>query len=151
MLVVGTATDIGKTWVGGRTLSIPRGDGLSVAARKSAQSADPTDTGPSDAEVLADATGEAVTDVCPPHRTGRAVAMASPMAADALDLPVPTLAEPVAELLADATARHHWWRPSAAPGHRSATTVRRRPVPGARPRHRPAGGRRRPRHRQRCW
>jgi dethiobiotin synthetase len=97
VLVAGTATDIGKTWVGGQVLSRLRADGTTVAARKPAQSADADDPGPSDAAVLAAATGEAVTDVCPAHRH-YTVAMAPPMAADALGLPVPGLAELFAEL-----------------------------------------------------
>ena len=97
VLVAGTATDIGKTWVGGQVLARLKAGGLTVAARKPAQSADATDTGPSDAAVLAAATGETVTDVCPIHRS-YTVAMAPPMAADALGLPVPTVDDLVAEL-----------------------------------------------------
>ncbi|HWJ64936.1 MAG TPA: dethiobiotin synthase [Acidimicrobiales bacterium] len=97
VLVAGTATDIGKTWVGGQVLSLLHQAGTTVAARKPAQSADADDPGPSDAAVLAAATGEAVEAVCPPHRW-YTVAMAPPMAADALGLAVPTLADLVAEL-----------------------------------------------------
>ena len=97
VLAAGTATDIGKTWVGGQVLSRLRGDGVAVAARKPAQSAEADDPGPSDAAVLAAATGEPVEQVCPPHRW-YTVAMAPPMAAGALGLPVPTLDELVAEL-----------------------------------------------------
>lgn len=97
VLVAGTATDIGKTWVGGQVLRRLRAQGTTVAARKPAQSADADDPGPSDAAVLADATGEPVEQVCPPHRW-YTVAMAPPMAADALGLAVPTLAELLAEL-----------------------------------------------------
>jgi dethiobiotin synthetase len=96
-LVVGTATEIGKTWVGGRTLALLRDRGMQVSARKPAQSFDPDDPGPTDAAVLAGATGEDPGDVCPAHRT-YAVPMAPPMAADALHRPVPTLAELVDEL-----------------------------------------------------
>ena len=97
ILVAGTATDIGKTWVGGQVLDRLRQRGISVAARKPAQSAEADDPGPSDAAVLAAATGEAVTTVCPAHRH-YTVAMAPPMAADALGQPVPTLADLVGEL-----------------------------------------------------
>lgn len=103
MLVVGTATEIGKTWVGGQTLSILRAQGVTVAARKPAQSFDPDETIASgdraltDAEVLAAATGEPVDAVSPPHRAYR-VAMAPPMAADALGLSVPTVDELLDEL-----------------------------------------------------
>lgn len=97
VLVVGTATDIGKTWVGGRVLAGLRDRGITVAARKPAQSFDPTDDGPTDAEVLAAATGEPVADVSPAHRA-YPIAMAPPMAAAALGLPEPTTAELIAEL-----------------------------------------------------
>ncbi len=109
VLVAGTATDIGKTWVGGQVLSSLRATGISVAARKPAQSAEADDPGPSDAAVLAAATGEPVDEVCPPHRS-YTVAMAPPMAADALGLPMPTLAELVAELVwPDGPARSVGW------------------------------------------
>jgi dethiobiotin synthetase len=97
VLVVGTATDVGKTWVGGQVLTRLRTVGATVAARKPAQSADADDLGPSDADVLAAATGEAITEVCPPHRT-YTVAMAPPMAAEVLALPPPSLTELLAEL-----------------------------------------------------
>jgi dethiobiotin synthetase len=97
VLVVGTATDVGKTWVGGQVLTRLRTAGVAVAARKPAQSADADDLGPSDADVLAAATGEATTEVCPLHRT-YTVAMAPPMAADVLALPVLSLAELLDEL-----------------------------------------------------
>jgi dethiobiotin synthetase len=97
VLVAGTATDIGKTWVGGQVLTRLRSSGTTVAARKPAQSADAGDPGPSDAAVLAAATGEHVEAVCPPHRW-YTVAMAPPMAAEALGEPVPTIAELVGEL-----------------------------------------------------
>ena len=97
IVVIGTATDIGKTWVGARTLAALSSAGLRVAARKPAQSFDPDEPGPTDAEALAAATGEDPDVICPPHRT-YSVPMAPPMAADALGLPVPTLAELVAEL-----------------------------------------------------
>ena len=97
VLVVGTATEVGKTWVGGQVLERLRAGGSSVAARKPAQSADAGDPGPSDADVLAAATGEAPDTVCPPHRT-YTVAMAPPMAAEVLVLPPPTLADLLDEL-----------------------------------------------------
>lgn len=97
MLVIGTATDIGKTWVGGQVLTRLRAEGTTVAARKPAQSFDPDEDHPTDAEVLAAATGEPVDEVCPPHRSYR-TPMAPPMAADALGLPVPTLDELFGEL-----------------------------------------------------
>lgn len=97
VLVAGTATDIGKTWVGGQVLARLRASGATVAARKPAQSADVDDPGPSDAQVLATATGEHPEAVCPPHRT-YTVAMAPPMAAAALGLPEPTVGDLLDEL-----------------------------------------------------
>jgi dethiobiotin synthetase len=97
VLVAGTATDIGKTWVGAEVLARLRADGTSVAARKPAQSADADDPGPSDAAVLAAATGEDADEVCPSHRT-YTVAMAPPMAAAALGVPAPRMPELLAEL-----------------------------------------------------
>ena len=97
IVVVGTATDIGKTWVGAQVLSRLRSDGLTVSARKPAQSADATDPGPSDAEILASATGEDPPEVCAKHRSYK-VAMAPPMAAAATGLAVPTSEQLLAEL-----------------------------------------------------
>lgn len=93
----GTATDVGKTYVGAAVLAELRRRGVAVAARKPVQSFDPGDRGPKDADVLAAATGEHPDDVCPPSR-GFAVAMAPPMAADALGRDCPTVAELIAEL-----------------------------------------------------
>lgn len=97
VLVVGTATEVGKTWVGGATLAALRARGMTVAARKPAQSFDPADPHPTDAEVLGAATGEKPEQVCPRHRW-YPIAMAPPMAADALGLAAPALADLVAEL-----------------------------------------------------
>jgi dethiobiotin synthetase len=96
LLVAGTGTEVGKTWVGARLAEAARAQGLTVAARKVAQSLDPG-TGPTDAEVLAAATGARPDDVCPPHRTYE-VAMAPFMAADRLGRPPFTLADLVAEV-----------------------------------------------------
>jgi dethiobiotin synthetase len=90
VVCAGTATDIGKTYTGAAVLAALRTRGLSVSARKPAQSFDPADNGPLDAEVLAGATGESSDDVCPRHRTYE-VALAPPMAADVLGRPIPTL------------------------------------------------------------
>ncbi|MBI2710270.1 MAG: dethiobiotin synthase [Actinobacteria bacterium] len=88
----GTATEVGKTWVGGQVLAGLRRRGWRVAARKPAQSFDVEEPGPSDAEVLATATGEDPRTVCAAERSYE-VPMAPPMAAAALDRPVPTLDE----------------------------------------------------------
>ena len=98
VLVIGTATDIGKTWVGGQVLARLRADGTTVAARKPAQSFDPAEPGPTDAEVLGAATGEAPDVVCSPTRHYR-VPMCPPMAADALGLAPVRLADLLDELL----------------------------------------------------
>jgi len=92
--VCGTATEIGKTWFGACVAAELRAGGHAVAARKPLQSFDPADPAPTDAEVLAGATGEDPHDVCPPDRWYR-VPMAPPMAADALGVRCPTLDEVV--------------------------------------------------------
>jgi len=95
VLVTGTATEIGKTWFSAATAAELRAQGLRIAARKPVQSGEPGP--PSDAEVLAVATGEDPSTVCPPHRT-YSVAWAPPMAADELGLQPFTVADLVAEI-----------------------------------------------------
>jgi dethiobiotin synthetase len=96
--VVGTGTDIGKTWVAARLLTELRVAGLRVAARKPAQSFDPDDDPAGlDAAVLGAATGEPAEDVCPPHRWYE-IPMAPPMAAEALGRAAFTIEDLVAEL-----------------------------------------------------
>lgn len=100
IVVLGTGTEVGKTWVACRLLEHLRAAGLTVAARKPAQSWDPDDVAAgraTDAALLATATGEAVHDICPLHRS-YAVPLAPPMAADRLRLPPIALADLVAEL-----------------------------------------------------
>lgn len=92
--VCGTATEVGKTWASGRLVEHLRRTGASVAARKPLQSFDPDDDAPTDAEVLAAATGETPQDVCP-EPGWYPVPMAPPMAAAALGRRCPTLAEVV--------------------------------------------------------
>ena len=82
VVVTGTATEIGKTWVCARIATELRSRGVPVAARKPAMSFDQSDT-ESDSSVLARATGEDETAVCPAHRRYER-ALAPPMAADAL-------------------------------------------------------------------
>jgi dethiobiotin synthetase len=96
VVVTGTGTEVGKTWVAGAALRALRDRGVAVAARKPVQSFEPG-AGPTDAEVLARATGETGDTVCLPHRSYE-VAMAPPMAAEKLGRPRFTLAELVAEL-----------------------------------------------------
>jgi dethiobiotin synthetase len=91
VLVCGTATEVGKTWVCDALLRGLRSQGCSVAARKPAQSFDIDSAGvrlggPTDAERLAAASGEDPETVCPPFRSYHR-AMAPPMAAEALGLP----------------------------------------------------------------
>ncbi len=91
----GTATEVGKTWASARLAELLVGEGRTVAARKPLQSFDPDDDAPTDAEVLAGATGEVPHDVCP-EPGWYPVPMAPPMAAAALGRRCPTLGEVVA-------------------------------------------------------
>jgi dethiobiotin synthetase len=84
LVIAGTGTEIGKTWVAVRLLQHARTLGLRVAARKPAQSYAQGE-GPTDAELLAAASNEDPHIVCPPHRW-YPIPMAPPMAADALGL-----------------------------------------------------------------
>jgi dethiobiotin synthetase len=95
-VVVGTGTEVGKTWVAARLLERWRRHGLRTAARKPAQSFDPSE-GPTDAEVLGEASAESPMVVCPPERWYE-VALAPPMAARRLGRPPLTLATLLAEL-----------------------------------------------------
>lgn len=92
VFVTGTGTEVGKTWVLARLLTELRDRGRPVAARKPAQSFTPDELGATDAELLAGATGETPTRVCPPHRWYE-IAMAPPMAASALGRPAFTIAD----------------------------------------------------------
>jgi len=97
MLVAGTGTDVGKTFVTAALVAALRARGVAVAARKPVQSfaAGATDT---DADLLAAASGEDPHTVCPAHRWIPA-AMAPPMAAVELGLPPFTIAELAGELV----------------------------------------------------
>ena len=96
--VVGTGTDVGKTWVAARLLTDLRAAGLRVAARKPAQSFEPDDDPARlDAAVLGAATGEPPEEVCPPHRWYE-VPMAPPMAAERLGRPSFTIQDLMSEL-----------------------------------------------------
>ena len=98
VLVVGTGTEVGKTWVACRVARALRRRGLIVVARKPVQSYDPTDDlSDTDAALLAHATGDHPAAVCPQHRW-YPVAMAPPMAAEALGRRPFTVAELVEEL-----------------------------------------------------
>ncbi len=88
VLCAGTATEVGKTWVGAAVLRALRDNGQTVVARKPVQSFDPSEagSGTTDAEVLALATGEAASTVCPQHRWYE-LALAPPIAAELLGRP----------------------------------------------------------------
>ena len=96
--MVGTGTDVGKTWVAARLLTDLRAAALRVAARKPAQSFEPDDDPAGlDASVLGAATGESPEDVCPPHRWYE-VPMAPPMAAERLGRPPFSIQDLMSEL-----------------------------------------------------
>jgi dethiobiotin synthetase len=95
VLVVGTATEVGKTWVTARLIEQLRQHGRAVAVRKPVQSFVPD--AHTDADVLADASGERPEEVCPPHRW-YARAMAPPMAAEALGGATFTISDLIGEL-----------------------------------------------------
>lgn len=97
IVVAGTGTEIGKTWVACRLARGLRAAGYRVSARKPAQSFAPSDE-TTDAELLAAATGESAHAVCPPHRWYE-TPMAPFMAADALDRGEVLLADLVGELV----------------------------------------------------
>jgi dethiobiotin synthetase len=94
VVVTGTGTDVGKTWFTAATIRALGGD--QAIARKPAQSFEPGPA-PTDADVLAGATGQTPYDVCPQHRWYE-VAVAPPMAADMLGRPAFTIADLAAEI-----------------------------------------------------
>ena len=96
VVVTGTGTEIGKTWWSAATLRALRAQGVAVAARKPVQSFDPHAGDPTDAHVLAGASGEDPERVCPPHRWLRR-ALAPPMAAASLGHAPFTIADLAAE------------------------------------------------------
>ena len=93
--ITGTGTEVGKTFTGAQLLRRLADEGLSVAARKPAQSYAPGDV--PDSEILAQATGEPAHVVCPAHRS-YPLAMAPPMAAEALGMLPATIDDLVAEI-----------------------------------------------------
>jgi dethiobiotin synthetase len=98
VVVAGTGTEVGKTWVTAELITSLRRRGVAVAARKPVQSFEPGTDAPTDAEVLANATGEDPHTVCPAHRW-LPRAMAPPMAAEALGLPQFTFASLATEVV----------------------------------------------------
>ena len=84
VVVAGTGTEVGKTWVTARLAAAFRRDGLVVVARKPAQSFEREDAeSETDAGVLSAATGEEPGAVCPRDRW-YPTPLAPPMAADSL-------------------------------------------------------------------
>lgn len=96
ILVTGTGTEVGKTWVTVELARRLRADGVEVAARKPAQSFAPEDT-TTDASLLGEATGASAETVCLPQRW-YPLPLAPPMAADALSRPRIAVDDLVAEL-----------------------------------------------------
>lgn len=96
IVVTGTNTEVGKTWVTVELALALRERGAKVAIRKPVQSFDPGDR-TTDADILAEASGEDAIAVCPGHRR-YPLAMAPPMAADALGGPSFKLDELISEL-----------------------------------------------------
>ena len=107
VVVVGTGTEVGKTWVAARLLERWREEGITVAARKPAQSFDPEELSPTESAVLARASGEQPDTVCPAQRS-YPLAVAPPMAARRLGRAQLRLADVVAEL--------HWPSPPVGVG-----------------------------------
>jgi dethiobiotin synthetase len=99
VVVAGTATEVGKTWVTSAAMARLRARGVSVAARKPAQSFAPAERGRTDADVLGAVSGENAATVCPPQRWYE-VPMAPPMAAEVLGRPSFTIADLVTEVTA---------------------------------------------------
>ena len=96
VVISATDTGVGKTWLAVELALGLQGRGLPVAIRKPVQSFDPGDR-TTDADLLAEASGEDPLVVCPGHRR-YPLAMAPPIAADALDAPPIKLAELIDEL-----------------------------------------------------
>ncbi|HEY3834434.1 MAG TPA: dethiobiotin synthase [Acidimicrobiia bacterium] len=86
IVVTGTGTDVGKTYVTAATIEALRGASAQVQAWKPVQSYTRDELGNTDAEVLARASGQSPYDVCARHRW-LALAMAPPIANAALDGP----------------------------------------------------------------
>jgi dethiobiotin synthetase len=99
VLVTGTGTEVGKTWVTTTVTRRLRARGVRVRIRKPVQSFDPDDAS-TDAHVLGEAAAEPAEVVCPSHRW-LPMAMAPPIAAELLDRPSFTIAELAGELPPD--------------------------------------------------
>jgi dethiobiotin synthetase len=97
VVIAGTGTGIGKTWVTAELARALRSRGIPVVARKPVQSFAPEHETQTDAEMLGEATIEDPHVVCPANRW-LPREMAPPMAADALDADPFTVAELAAEV-----------------------------------------------------
>ena len=95
VVITGSSTEVGKTFVAAGLLAELRRRGLAVSARKPVQSYSLGEL--TDAEILARATGEVPERVCPADRC-YAIPLAPPMAADALGRPPPTISALADEL-----------------------------------------------------
>jgi dethiobiotin synthetase len=95
LVVVGTGTEVGKTWASCQLLKQARARELKASARKPAQSF--AGAAPTDAQLLGAASGELAEEVCATHRS-YTVPMAPPMAAEVLGSSRIYLRELVAEL-----------------------------------------------------
>jgi dethiobiotin synthetase len=96
IVVLGTTTGVGKTWVASQVLARLKIGGTTVAARKPVQSYAPCDR-ETDADLLGLATGEPTDVVCPPRRS-YGIAMAPPIAAAFLGTAPPALEDLLGEL-----------------------------------------------------
>lgn len=94
--VIGTNTEVGKTWVTAQLLATLKLRGAKVSARKPVQSYAPDDIN-TDAALLAGASGEDVADICPAHRC-YPLALAPPMAAHALGRGPLRMADVISEI-----------------------------------------------------
>jgi dethiobiotin synthetase len=132
VVVTGTGTEVGKTYVTAALARALGAHGVAVKARKPVQSYAPGEAR-TDADVLAAATGETADVVCPAHRR-LPLPLAPPMAAEALGQPPFTIADLVREL--DAPARGILLvegaggvcSPLAADGDTAALAARLRPA-----------------------
>ena len=103
VVVAGTGTEIGKTWVTAGLVGALRRRGIAVAVRKPVQSFSIDHNVKTDAEILGEAAGASAHTVCPDHRWLPA-AMAPPMAADALGLDLFTIGDLAAEVSTNTNA-----------------------------------------------